>query len=107
MNLKGPDHLGFIERRLSNKYSVDLYSSVLHLRGNTLCNQPFISNRFALCFNGEVFGGLEIPEGKNDVQILGEYCELNVFFKKDFEKLVVSLQGPFSILLYNVLSLKN
>lgn len=75
-----------------------LAASLLQLRGNSPSTSPLAdANGNVLCFNGEVFGGLEVPEGSNDGQcLLAALAALQEV--EQVPGLLSQLRGPWSLL---------
>ena len=58
---------------------LQLAASLLQLRGQLACRCPLQDAQGnVLCYNGEVFGGLHIPPGCNDGQVLLEQLSSGV-----------------------------
>ena len=73
-------------------------SSVLHLRGNEVTVQPLISEAGdILCWNGEVWDGLEIGEDENDgVKLLAALTAGNPVWK-----VMEGIEGPWAMVYYS------
>jgi asparagine synthetase B (glutamine-hydrolysing) len=73
-------------------------SSVLHLRGNEVTVQPLISEAGdILCWNGEVWDGLEIGEDENDgVKLLAALTAGNPVCK-----VMERIEGPWAMVYYS------
>ncbi|CAO3599921.1 unnamed protein product [Absidia cylindrospora] len=73
---RGPDSQQ-LRQLTCQLYSLRFFSSVLHLRGPDTVAQPLCdsTNGDVLCWNGEVFSGLDIPFGVNDTQVVMENLE--------------------------------
>ncbi|CAG8539269.1 9713_t:CDS:10 [Diversispora eburnea] len=89
----------------NNGIFMEFYGAVLHLRGERVIKQPFISDdQDILLLNGEIFDGLNVPTGENDtIQLIkalkenekqdcvtdkDDYCVLSILQK---------IEGPYSI----------
>lgn len=56
---RGPDSTRNLRLNF-NGQNIQLVSSVLHIRGRSLCEQPFQNDTSVLQWNGEIFSGLEV-----------------------------------------------
>lgn len=56
---RGPDFVKNLELSIKG-HNIQLTSSVLHVRGQTICQQPVENDSSVLQWNGEVFAGLEV-----------------------------------------------
>lgn len=56
---RGPDSIKDVCLNIDGHH-VQLISSVLHIRGQGLCEQPVENDKFVLQWNGEVFAGIEV-----------------------------------------------
>lgn len=74
---RGPDHLGACHIQLaSGSCSLLLAASLLQLRGaHRVCPPLVAPSGSVVCFNGEIFGGLDIEPGANDGEQLLEALE--------------------------------
>ena len=74
---RGPDQTGVHRAQFAPDVTLDLIGSVLHLRGDVACEQPLIHpNGDALVWNGEIFGGYEVPPAMSDtVYLMGRLQE--------------------------------
>ncbi|KAF4606907.1 hypothetical protein EYR38_000962 [Pleurotus pulmonarius] len=72
---------------------LEFFSSELRLRGTAPIVQPHESNNNILCWNGEVFEGLDINPDENDGAILfQELCKLET--PSEVATLFASIEGP-------------
>jgi asparagine synthetase B (glutamine-hydrolysing) len=70
---RGPDHLGARHLSTPSGWDMALHSAVLHLRGPKMVAQPVEDTEGGvLCWNGEVFGGLERDEDADRALVLAE-----------------------------------
>ncbi|ORX49874.1 hypothetical protein DM01DRAFT_1338005 [Hesseltinella vesiculosa] len=91
------------------KWTLHFFSSVLHLRGPSTVAQPLQDKHTGdvLCWNGEVFGGLDVPFGSNDTSIVMDMLEkMNDFDTEDqartyLLKLVARIEGPFAFVFWH------
>ena len=73
-------------------------SSVLHLRGNEVTVQPLISEEGdILCWNGEVWDGIEIGEDEND----GVRLVAALTAEKPVWKVMEGIEGPWAMVYYS------
>ncbi|KAJ0410890.1 hypothetical protein ATCC90586_004411 [Pythium insidiosum] len=68
LSQRGPDHFAVVTPGTAPPWAdLQLASAVLHLRGDALVAQPTVDARGnVLCWNGEVFGGLETAHSLYD-----------------------------------------
>ncbi|KAG9000260.1 hypothetical protein FRB90_011867 [Tulasnella sp. 427] len=98
--LRGPDHQRTIELEIpSNGPTLNgsAYASVLHLRGQSVTPQPHrVYQGDILCWNGEIFDGLEVLPRENDGKKLYEaLCGAS----KPVEVLA-EIEGPYAFVFY-------
>lgn len=103
---RGPDHIGKVERRVSNATSSDpkiltFTSTVLALRGDHIATQPLASESIGsvLCWNGEAWriGGQQI-QGNDAEAIFDILTEASASSNRLDAMLQVfrSIEGPFA-----------
>ncbi|XP_032218763.1 asparagine synthetase domain-containing protein 1 isoform X1 [Nematostella vectensis] len=79
---RGPDCFGSASRNVFSRnpqkaYHLTLAGSVLHLRGS-LTRQPYeTEGGNVLVWNGEIFGGVEIPNKSNDTSVLSQLLDFH------------------------------
>lgn len=96
---RGPDHSALLQVNLSGSY-ITLFSSVLHLRGETMCKQPLKTKRFILQWNGEMFDdSLQNWENESDTKLVMELFE-NISL--DIPKVIAGIRGPFAFVLVDM-----
>ena len=63
---RGPDHQSSFSHS-TNEYSIDLYASVLHIRGTQIASQPVTSDcgNYVLAWNGESYSD-DVSRGESD-----------------------------------------
>ncbi|KAK8796631.1 hypothetical protein WA588_000760 [Blastocystis sp. NMH] len=72
--------------------------AVLHMRGTEVQKQPRMNDRGdVFLWNGEVFGGIEVPEGMNDTVIVFQQLE-NC---NSVMEVMSHIQGPWSFVFYD------
>ncbi|KZT36613.1 hypothetical protein SISSUDRAFT_1024067 [Sistotremastrum suecicum HHB10207 ss-3] len=103
---RGPDSSVWYHTRVEAKdpmhRNVDIacYSSVLHLRGDTVTRQPLVSaDGNILCFNGEIFEGLDINEHENDASKL--FGLLNASGSDGIAEVLGSVEGCYAFVFYH------
>jgi asparagine synthetase B (glutamine-hydrolysing) len=103
ISARGPDSLQTHRIQLlgsDSQPSLELAftSSVLHLRGHEVTVQPLISEAGdVLCWNGEVWDGLEIGEDENDgVKLLAALTA-----GKPVWKVMEGIEGPWAMVYYS------
>ena len=109
---RGPDFLGEVNRGESS-----FAASVLHIQGEEVCPQPYVSNaEDILLWNGEVFGGVPLNPEQSDTEViahlLGEAMDeatSSTSLNGDFDFSVVTLalsviEGPYAFIYYHARS---
>ncbi|XP_066433201.1 asparagine synthetase domain-containing protein 1 [Eleutherodactylus coqui] len=97
---RGPDSSRqLLERACSHNYSCLFSGHVLHLRGQ-LTPQP-LQDRHGNVFlwNGEVFGGVDIPDASNDTQVMLQGLA-SCAGDQDLLALMSRVQGPWAFIYY-------
>jgi asparagine synthetase B (glutamine-hydrolysing) len=104
---RGPDASGSLEMPLGVGAALHLGASVLHLRGakDECTPQPAVdAEGNLLCFNGEVWGGLEVGEGCSDtLAVLQALTAARGGSSDDPAALVAlleSIRGPFALIFW-------
>mmetsp|Transcript_29082 Transcript_29082/g.86108 ORF Transcript_29082/g.86108 Transcript_29082/m.86108 type:complete len:693 (-) Transcript_29082:89-2167(-) len=104
---RGPDCYGEVrlEIETGDGTGLELYlaASLLQLRGDAaVASVPFVhpTSGDVLCFNGEVFGGLDVGPGCND----GEALLQALTVTEDVPRLLSKLRGPWSLLFWHAAS---
>ncbi|CAO3607842.1 unnamed protein product [Mucor fragilis] len=85
----------------SNNLDLQFYSTVLHLRGLDVVPQPRCdaTTGNTLCWNGEIFGGIDVAFGENDTQILMDTLE-KATTETEILSALQSIEGPFAFVYY-------
>ncbi|KAM9305577.1 asparagine synthetase domain-containing protein 1 [Gastrophryne carolinensis] len=101
LKCRGPDSSQILVKRDSNhNYSCLFSGHVLHLRGS-LTPQPLQDkNGNVFLWNGEVFGGIEVPNAINDTEVMFQKltsCDNEC----DILSLVSDVHGPWSFIYYH------
>jgi asparagine synthetase B (glutamine-hydrolysing) len=99
---RGPDASGTIDVTVHNGLITTLFASVLHMRGDECVLQPVVSrDGSVLCWNGEVFGGIDIPQSTSDTAIIMDLlmsCNANGdTMARELGKVV----GPWAFIFYH------
>jgi asparagine synthetase B (glutamine-hydrolysing) len=104
---RGPDAYGTITARSGDTVAV-ISAAVLHLRGIRLLPQPAsmavggggdAHGEAYLCWNGEVFGGLRVPESESDTSVIASAARAALASDTPHTSLASSLSavtGPFA-----------
>jgi asparagine synthetase B (glutamine-hydrolysing) len=85
---RGPDSQGTVRTD-----KLEFNGHVLHLRGD-LCPQPLLNNDI-LCFNGEIYSGLEGLKDGNDTRALMAALQTNVMFT------LSTIRGEWALVYYS------
>ncbi|KAF5337217.1 hypothetical protein D9611_003371 [Ephemerocybe angulata] len=104
---RGPDRQSSIVRRISDPQDLkrpvrtaEFYGSELRLRGEAAIQQPHELNGNILCWNGEIFGGLEVGPQENDgVKLLEALAAA-----KEADEIIGifgRLEGPYGFVYYH------
>ncbi|KAI8978629.1 asparagine synthase-domain-containing protein [Pilobolus umbonatus] len=95
-NRRGPDAQQLVAIQIQNKHDLQFYSTVLHLRGLETVSQPLRNTTGdILCWNGEIFSGLEIKPHENDTLVLMD--RLNKATTEEDTLAVFSMiEGPYA-----------
>ncbi|KAI8074573.1 asparagine synthase-domain-containing protein [Gongronella butleri] len=103
---RGPDAQS--ERAIQvDDWSLVFFSSVLHLRGPTTVAQPLQNTETGdiLCWNGEVFAGLDVPMGQNDTQVvmhaLEIACNASNAPTAPLLRTIERIEGPFAFVYWH------
>lgn len=109
---RGPDHFGryYLPQSLESTFVPALYASTLHIQGQNMTQQPLSDKEGnVICWNGEVFSGVDIPVGTSDTLIVLEalsgyaedvstsldVCGLNIC------SYLSEISGPYSFIFYS------
>ena len=112
---RGPDHSQWHPvHAVDGRFSMRLFSSVLHLRGQHICEQPYpVSDMDSsvLSWNGEIyaFNGQELDANQNDTQWIAEkvagfkarQLPVEAFENLLAFDLMASIEGPFAFVYYD------
>ncbi|EKX51578.1 hypothetical protein GUITHDRAFT_48895, partial [Guillardia theta CCMP2712] len=99
---RGPDGWGSRELRGGR---ITLLAAVLHLRGREMCEQPAGQiGGDVLCWNGEVFGGMEVKEHTSDTPVVldqfSRACAAGGGGGEHFLQAVSRIEGPFAFIFW-------
>ncbi|KAJ7597253.1 asparagine synthase-domain-containing protein [Mycena floridula] len=100
--LRGPDAQ---ETYWTQAGALDLgfFASELRLRGNEPVTQPHRRDGNVLCWNGEIFEGLNIHPHENDgTRLFDALCNCDT--AKQLQALFESLEGPYAFVFYHMAS---
>ncbi|KAF8559283.1 hypothetical protein OG21DRAFT_1493211 [Imleria badia] len=87
------------ESAISRGHILELYASELRLRGNVPIVQPHMGGGDVLCWNGEVFEGLEIAPFENDGQKVFERFQ-RATEPLSISKIIGNIEGPYAFVFY-------
>ncbi|KAI7898362.1 asparagine synthase-domain-containing protein [Cokeromyces recurvatus] len=101
---RGPDAQNLHQVHTSHRNQellLQFFSSVLHLRGSETVPQPRYNSQTGnvLCWNGEIFGGIDVEFGHNDTQILMDQLEKTTT-ENDILDVLQKIEGPFAFVYY-------
>ncbi|CAO0799543.1 unnamed protein product [Mucor circinelloides] len=103
---RGPDsqnlhHTQICNGSQDNSLGLQFYSTVLHLRGSDVVPQPRCDPNTGntLCWNGEIFGGIDVAFGENDTQVLMNTLE-KAASETEILSALQSIEGPFAFVYY-------
>ncbi|CAO3661697.1 unnamed protein product [Rhizopus stolonifer] len=91
---RGPDSQLLKQLHVKNNL-LQFFSTVLHLRGPDVVPQPIESSGNILCWNGEIFGGLEVAHDQNDTEVLMNHLE-NTNSQDDILSIFSRIEGPYA-----------
>ncbi|TIC00289.1 hypothetical protein E3Q18_01116 [Wallemia mellicola] len=92
---RGPDYLS-----TKNTPAGYFTSTVLHLRGNTLTQQPLESDKGdILCYNGQIFDSFEVPDECNDGVLLLNI--LSSLSDDDLRDYLLNIADPCAFVYYS------
>lgn len=103
ISARGPDSLQTYRLQIPVGYSEQLLeltftSSVLHLRGREVTVQPLVSDKLdVLCWNGEVWQGLNVHDDENDGLKLLEALST----EKAVWKVMEGIEGPWAMVYFS------
>jgi asparagine synthetase B (glutamine-hydrolysing) len=95
----GPDSYGQHNAQYK-EFHLSFHSSVLHIRGSELFQQPAVSpSGNVLLWNGEVFGGVPISSSTSDTAVVAASLELTRT-TEDFLREIEKIEGPYSFVYF-------
>ncbi|KAK7463808.1 hypothetical protein VKT23_007146 [Stygiomarasmius scandens] len=84
---------------------MEFFSSELRLRGNFPVVQPHQKDGNVLCWNGEIFDGIDIATEENDgVELFKILCALNE--TEEIRDAFARIEGPYAFVFYHAASQK-
>ncbi|KAF8649793.1 hypothetical protein AX16_005559 [Volvariella volvacea WC 439] len=84
---------------------MEIFASELQLRGDTPITQPHVEGGDLLCWNGEIFDGLNISTNENDgVRLFRALRTIST--PKDVVDILGSVEGPYAFVFYHGASRK-
>ncbi|KAI8641407.1 asparagine synthetase domain-containing protein 1 [Parasitella parasitica] len=104
---RGPDSQHLQQAHMWNckkqEFDLRFFSTVLHLRGTDVVPQPRCdrNTKNTLCWNGEIFGGIDVAFSENDTQVLMDTLE-NASTEIEILSALQSIEGPFAFVYYRV-----
>jgi asparagine synthetase B (glutamine-hydrolysing) len=102
ISARGPDSLATHKLQIPGTCSnrgleLTFTSSVLHLRGQKVTQQPLISGDDVLCWNGEIWNGLEVQDYEND----GAKLLASLQAGKRTWEIMENIEGPWAMVFYS------
>ncbi|KAF7721701.1 hypothetical protein EC973_004290 [Apophysomyces ossiformis] len=99
---RGPDSQK-LQRISIDSITLDFFSTVLHLRGPHVVSQPIHSKKTGdiLCWNGEIFGGLDIHLDQNDTEwLMDRLTQVSSHSTKALLDIFSQIEGPFAFVFW-------
>ncbi|KAI7892225.1 asparagine synthase-domain-containing protein [Mucor mucedo] len=101
---RGPDAQNLKQVHCScdqEELTLQFFSTVLHLRGPEVVPQPRFNPATGdvLCWNGEIFGGVQVGFGQNDTEVLMAQLE-KAESEVELLSLFSTIEGPFAFVFY-------
>lgn len=96
---RGPDYQGRVVAG-----NLTFLCSVLHIQGETMVRQPIVNDVGIFCWNGEVFGGLEMAASCDTDQVFDAITKIFTETSSQDENLIDLMSriwGPYSFLYFN------
>ncbi|KAF9056380.1 asparagine synthase-domain-containing protein [Panaeolus papilionaceus] len=103
--IKLPIHDTNLEDNPDLQLQLNFYGSELRLRGSSFVSQPHIEEESGnvLCWNGEVFEGLEIsPEENDGSKLFARLCRTKS--SEDVRDVMAAIEGPYAFVFYQAKS---
>ncbi|XP_044160185.1 asparagine synthetase domain-containing protein 1-like isoform X1 [Bufo gargarizans] len=88
-----------LETDFSHKYSCFFSGHVLHLRGQVTPQPLQDRNGNIFLWNGEVFGGVHVPDTSNDTEVMFQHIT-SCDNEHDTLSLISKIQGPWAFIYY-------
>lgn len=95
---RGPDLQTNFEIQNGN-LMIDMFSSVLHMRGDAVQRQPMTNDLYCLQWNGEIFDGISIDREKSDTSVLFESLTLD---PDSIHSVLSKVKGPWAIVILDL-----
>ncbi|KAI8087994.1 asparagine synthase-domain-containing protein, partial [Gilbertella persicaria] len=93
-----PDAQNLVQ--VQSNYLLQFYSTVLHLRGPSVVPQPLQdTDHNILCWNGEIFDGIQIASGQNDTQVLMDQLQATTT-EQAILNVMQTIEGPYAFVYY-------
>ncbi|KAL2913089.1 hypothetical protein HK105_207434 [Polyrhizophydium stewartii] len=99
--MRGPDAHGY-SAWVAGGVAAEMHGWVLHLRGTAVSPQPVTDARTGsiLCFNGEVFGGLDVPPDVCDTDVVAAELAAAVC-ESDVLRAMSRIDGEWAFVYYH------
>nr|KAJ3419774.1 Asparagine synthetase domain-containing protein 1 [Polyrhizophydium stewartii] len=100
--MRGPDAHGY-SAWVAGGVAAEMHGWVLHLRGTAVSPQPVTDARTGsiLCFNGEVFGGLDVPPDVCDTDVVAAELAAAVC-ESDVLRAMSRIDGEWAFVYYHL-----
>ncbi|KAG6831260.1 hypothetical protein H0H92_011770 [Tricholoma furcatifolium] len=102
---RGPDAQGYYQTSVNSgaedslTFVLEFYASELRLRGDNFVEQPHHRDGHVLCWNGEIFDGMDISAHENDgVRLFDKLRTLDT--ADEIQDLFASIEGPYAFVYY-------
>lgn len=100
ISCRGPDSIRTHRVTGPHDQCLTLSASVLHLRGAHIVPQPVVGSKGdVLCWNGEVWSGVDMPPLESDTQALFRLLQDN---SQDIPRVFEKIRGPYAFIYYQV-----
>ncbi|ORX98925.1 hypothetical protein K493DRAFT_329250 [Basidiobolus meristosporus CBS 931.73] len=96
---RGPDSQALVSET-HHKAGLHWYGAVLHLRGEYNVPQPRVETEGVLCWNGEIFDGIEVPVDTNDTELLSKMLNEAELTDERVLQVFSQVRGPYGFFFF-------